>query len=121
MIKSIKPLIFVGTSQNDIRGFGKNASISIGTELFAVQMGSEPTDWKPIRTIGVGVREIRTHDGKEYRTIYIAKFSEAIYVLHSFVKKSRTTSKKDIQIAKDRLDYVNRMRNKSIKKKILKR
>ena len=61
-------------------------------------------------TIGTGVMEIRTHEDKEYRTIYVAKFSEAIYVLHSFVKKSRSTSKKDIQIAKNRFNYVSQQR-----------
>ncbi len=110
MIQSIKPLIFVGTTQNDIRGFGKKASIAIGTELLAVQIGGEPTDWKPMKTIGAGVKEIRTHEGNEYRTIYIARFSEAIYVLHSFAKKTRTTSNKDIQLAKDRLKYVKQTR-----------
>lgn len=117
MLKSMKPLIFVGSSQNDIREFGKKASVSIGTELLAVQMGAEPTDWKPMKTIGAGVKEIRTHDGKEIRTIYIAKFSEAVYVLHSFLKKTRTTPKKDIQIAKERLSYVNQERKKSSSKK----
>lgn len=113
----LKPLIFVGTSRDDIRGFGKSVSMAIGTELLAVQMGYEPTDWKPMVTVGSGVREIRIHEGNEYRTIYIAKFSEAIYVLHSFVKKSRATAKKDIQIAKERFNYINQKRKKSSKKK----
>lgn len=116
MLNPMKPVIFVGSSQDDIRDLGKTASISIGTELLAVQMGSEPADWKPMKTVGAGVKEIRTHDDQEYRTIYVAKFSEAIYVLHSFVKKIRTTPKKDIQIAKDRFNYVNQQRKKSSKK-----
>lgn len=116
MFKPIKPLIFAGTTRDDIRAFGKSASMVIGTELLAVQMGSEPTDWKPMSTIGTGVKEIRTHEGKEYRTIYVAKFSEAIYVLHSFVKKSRTTSKKDIQIAKERFNIINQQRKKAARK-----
>ena len=110
MLHSLKPLIFVGTTREDIRAFGKKVSVAIGTELLAVHMGSEPTDWKPMSTIGAGVKEIRTHEGKEYRTIYVAKFSKAIYVLHSFVKKSRATPKKDIQIAKDRFNYVSQQR-----------
>ena len=109
----MKPLIFIGTSRDDIRRYGKKASIAIGTELLAVQMGAEPTDWKPMKSIGAGVKEIRTHEGNEYRTIYIASFSEAVYVLHSFVKKTRTTSKKDIQLARDRLKSVRETRKKS--------
>ena len=108
MLYPLKPLVFVGTTREDIRTFGKKVSVAIGTELLAVQMGSEPTDWKPMSTIGTGVMEIRTHEDKEYRTIYVAKFSEAIYVLHAFVKKSRSTSKKDLQIARNRFNYISR-------------
>ena len=108
----MKLIKFVGTSLDDIKSFGKNASKSIGTQLQAIQLGSEPSDWKSMRAIGSGVKEIRTHEENEYRTIYIAKFSDSIYVLHSFIKKSRSTSKKDIQIAKDRLKYVNQLRKK---------
>ena len=78
----------------------------------AVQVGSEPADWKPMNDIGSGVKEIRTHEGNEYRTIYIAKFNEAIYVLHSFIKKTRKTSLKDIRIAKERLKEVKKFREK---------
>ncbi|MCZ6804572.1 MAG: type II toxin-antitoxin system RelE/ParE family toxin [Proteobacteria bacterium] len=73
-------------------------------------MGREPTDWKPMSNIGSSVREIRTHEGNEYRTIYIAKYEEAIYVLHSFVKKSHKTAKKDIALAKIRLKEANKLR-----------
>lgn len=116
MLDIIKPVIFVGTSRDDIRDFGKSASMAIGTELLLVQIGREPTDWKPMSTVGAGVKEIRTHAGNEYRTIYVAKFSEAIYVLHSFVKKSRATPKQDIQIAKDRYNLVIRQRKSSSRK-----
>ena len=68
-----------------------------------VQRGLQSTDWKPMPTIGLGVREIRIrHDG-QYRVIYVAKFVEAIYVLHVFQKKSQKTSKRDIDIAKQAL------------------
>lgn len=80
-------------------------------QLGFVQLGFEPEDWKPMSTIGPGVREIRIHVDGEFRVIYIAKFEEAIYVLHAFQKKTQKTSKKDIDIAKTRLRELERERN----------
>jgi len=62
-----------------------------------------PTDWKPMRTIGSGVVEIRIHGRTEHRVIYVAKFFEAVYVLHAFQKKSQRTRKPDLDLAKTRL------------------
>lgn len=106
----MKDIYFVGSSRDDIKGFGKPAARAIGYELHRLEIGREPTDWKPMSNIGSSVREIRTHEGNEYRTIYIAKYEEAIYVLHSFVKKSHKTAKKDIELAKIRLKEVNKLR-----------
>ena len=39
-------------------------------------------------TVGKGVYEIRhSEDNDQYRLIYVAKFKEAIYVLHVITKK----------------------------------
>ena len=53
-------------------------------------------------TIGPGVREIRVHTALEHRVCYIAKFAEAIYVLHAFEKRTRKTSQRDLDLAKQR-------------------
>jgi len=63
-----------------------------------------------MNTIGVGVREIRIHAGNEYRVIYVAKFTEAIYVLHAFVKKTARTSKRDITLAMERFKQLEKLR-----------
>lgn len=55
-----------------------------------------------MRSLGPGVVEIRTHVEKEYRVFYVAKFAEAIYVLHVFIKKTRKTSSLDIELGKKR-------------------
>ena len=68
-----------------------------------VQRGLEPTDWKPMSSVGRGVREIRISHGGQYRIIYVMKFADAIYVLHVFKKKTQKTSKRDIAIAKQAL------------------
>ncbi len=62
----------------------------------------EPEDWKPMSSIGLGVKEIRIHSQTENRVIYVAKFAEAIYVLHAFVKKDEKTYKRDIDLARRR-------------------
>ena len=65
-----------------------------------VQAGVEPADWKPFEEVGAGTREIRIKDASGiYRVTYIAKFGEAIYVLHCFQKKTQVTSKQDKAIA----------------------
>jgi phage-related protein len=63
----------------------------------------EPSDWKPMSSVGVGVQEIRVRTGPEHRVFYIAKFEEGIYVLHAFEKKTRKTPKADLDLAKSRL------------------
>jgi phage-related protein len=55
-----------------------------------------------MKAVGSGVREIRIHVLGEWRVIYVAKFAEAIYVLHAFQKKTQKTSRKDIEIARRR-------------------
>ncbi len=68
----------------------------------SVQMGEKPLDGKSMNSIGTGVKEIRIYTGGAFRIIYVAKFKEAVYVLHAFQKKTQKTSKKDIDLAKKR-------------------
>ena len=63
----------------------------------------EPNDWKPMPSIGPGVQEIRVHTDLEHRVFYIAKFSEGVYFLHAFEKRTRRTLKRDVELARDRL------------------
>lgn len=102
----MKLLKFIGSSLDDLRNFPYEARKAAGFELYSVQCGLEPTDWKPISTIGHGVKEIRIHVLGEWRIIYVAKFEDAIYVLHSFQKKSRKTGKHDIEIARRRYKQI---------------
>lgn len=69
-----------------------------------------PTDWKPMPTIGAGVAEIRIRGRVEHRLIYVAKFEEAVYVLHAFGKKSQRTSVADLDLARARLKEVEAQR-----------
>ena len=74
-----------------------------GVELRRVQQGLQPTDWKPMVSVGAGVEEIRIHTGQEHRVFYIARFDEGVYVLHAFEKRSRKTPAREIDVARTRL------------------
>ena len=63
----------------------------------------EPLDWKPMASVGPGVREIRIReDSGAYRVLYVAKLKDAVYVLHCFQKKTQTTAKRDLDRAEKR-------------------
>lgn len=96
---STKPLRWLGDSRRQISDFPEEARQRAGFELWEVQQGNDPSDWKPMPTVGAGVKEIRVHANGEYRVLYVAKFEEAVYVLHAFVKKTQRTPKQDLEIA----------------------
>jgi phage-related protein len=99
----MKPLHFVGSWREDLRELPESVRETAGHQLFRVQQGKEPDDWKPMPTVGVAVQEIRVWDESgTYRMLYVAKFEEAVYLLHVFEKRSQKTAKGDVQLAKSR-------------------
>ena len=102
----MKPLNFVGSSLDDLRNFPDEARKAAGFELYSVQSGLEPSDWKPMPSVGRGVKEIRIHVLGEWRIIYVAKFEETVYVLHSFQKKTQKTTQHDIELARKRFKRI---------------
>lgn len=109
-----KAITFLGTSYSDLLDLPKPAITEIGYQLHLLQQGEAPSDSKPMTTIGPGVREIRVKVGNQYRVIYVAKFVEAIYIIHVFEKKDRKTIQRDIDIAKTRLrDLISERRKAS--------
>lgn len=105
-----KPLIWVGSSRADVRAFPADARRIAGFQLWRVQRGLDPNDWEPMPTVGAGVREIRVHTELEHRVLYIAKFTEGVYVLHAFEKRSRKTPQRELEIAGHRLRLLLRER-----------
>ena len=97
-----KPLSWVGSSLEDLRAFPDTARRVAGFQLRRVQAGLDPIDWKPMPTVGPGVREIRIHSEREDRIFYVAQFAEAVYVLHAFEKRSRKTAPPDIELGRTR-------------------
>ena len=97
-----KPLNWLGNSLDAVKAFSPSARRDAGHQLGLVQEGKEPVDWKPMEIVGAGVKEIRIHADTVYRVLYVAKFAEAIYVLHGFEKKTQRTPKADIDLASKR-------------------
>lgn len=105
-----RPIYWVGSSRRDLRRFPDQERRRAGYELYLVQRGLEPSDWKPAPNVGPGVREIRVHTVTEHRVFYVAAFAQGVYVLHAFEKRSRKTSRADIDLAKARLAVVAKLR-----------
>lgn len=105
-----KPLVWVGSSRRDLRSFPETIRLRAGYELGRIQEGLEATDWKPMTTAGEGVREIRLRVQGEHRILYVARFEEAVYVLHVFRKKARKTPWPDMVTARLRYREVLRRR-----------
>jgi len=98
-----KPIYWVGSSLKDLLAFSDEVKKDAGYQLHRVQNGLEAENWKPFQEVGSGVKEIRVYDENgAFRVMYVAKFSERIYVLHAFQKKTQKTNQNDINIAKAR-------------------
>lgn len=99
----MKPTIFLSSALEDLRAFPEDAKREAGFQIDKVQRGMQPDDFKPMKTVGYGVYEIRirTH-GQTHRVFYVARFEEAVYVLHAFEKKTRRTPKRDIETGRRR-------------------
>lgn len=96
----------VGSSLDDLRDFPAEARRQAGFELYAVQRALEPSDWKAMNAVGSGAREIRIHVLGEWRVLYVAKFGDAVFVLHAFQKKSRKTRREDVELARQRYQQI---------------
>ncbi|MBB4635674.1 type II toxin-antitoxin system RelE/ParE family toxin [Longimicrobium terrae] len=101
-----KPLIWIGRARREFEAFPAKAIEEAGFQLEWIQNGVDPADWKPMETIGRGACELRVRiwDGGtvQLRVIYVARFAEAVYILHAFEKKTKATSRHNLDVAKVR-------------------
>ena len=104
--------MWLGSSLEDVKGFSEDARRSAGYQLRRLQEGLEPNDWKAMPAVGPGVQEIRLHTATEHRVCYVARFEEAVYVLHAFEKKAQKTPKRDLELAQRRYRDVKAARRK---------
>jgi phage-related protein len=99
----MKSVRFLGNSLKALRDFPEDARQDAGYQIDKAQRGEQPDDFKPMPSIGKGVEEIRIWDESgTYRVVYTARLADAVIVLHAFQKKTQTTSKRDIDLAKER-------------------
>lgn len=100
----MKPITFLGDSLACLRDFPDDVRSEAGFQLNEIQLGNDPADWKPMKTIGAGVRELRVRDARgAFRVIYLATVADRVLVLHAFQKKAQATPKRDIDLAAKRL------------------
>ena len=99
--------MFIGTSRRDLQGFPAPARRVIGQSLYEAQIGDHPSRAKPLKGFGSNVLEIRdNYDGDTYRAVYTVRFEDAIYVLHTFQKKSTrgiATPQRHLDLIRQRL------------------
>ena len=107
----MKPVHFLGDSLEALRRFSPRARQRAGYQIERVQRGMDPEDWKPMSSIGSGVREIRVRDDAgTFRVLYVAAVRDVIYVLHCFQKKTAWTSRLDVELAVRRYKELMRTR-----------
>ncbi len=91
-----------------LKSFPDGVKEGLGYKIHLLQIGEDPLDSKPIKTIGPGVFELRDRDGKTwYRVIYYTKIKEVIYILHCFTKSTNKTPQNDLNLARNRLRILN--------------
>jgi len=104
----LKPLFWVGSSKKDLMEMPAPVVDVVGYALYLAQNGHKHQQAKPLKGFGsAGVLEVvEDYDGSTYRAVYTVKFSNGVYVLHCFQKKSRKgieTSKQDKDMIEARL------------------
>ncbi|MEP6740157.1 MAG: type II toxin-antitoxin system RelE/ParE family toxin [Caldimonas sp.] len=99
----MKTIRFLGDSLKRLREFPEDVRHDAGYQLDKLQRGLQPDDFKPMPTIGKGVEEIRLWDESgTFRVIYTARLKEMVVVLHAFQKKTQATSRRDMELARQR-------------------
>jgi len=104
----IKPVVWIGSSKDDLIAFPDEVMSAIGYALYEAQKGNKHPSAKPLHGFGgASVLDIvEDHDGDTYRAVYTVRLAGRVYVLHAFQKKSKTgikTPKAEIDLLKARL------------------
>jgi phage-related protein len=100
-------IVWEGNSREVLKGFPEGVRQNFGFELWQLQLGERPADYRPLTSIGPGVFELRDQDERAwYRVVYLSRIDDVIYVLHCFEKKSREMPRRDFEKAKQRLKVV---------------
>jgi phage-related protein len=117
MAVSERPVVWVGASRDDLRGFPQAVRREIGRALYAAQQGETDPAAKPLRGFGGGsvLEIVASHRGGTWRMVYTVRYPEAIYVLHAFQKKSKSgiaTPTREIALVQQRLGQAAQLHRK---------
>ena len=104
----MKTVEFIGSSLDDVSAITIEVRRVVGHELWQVQNGPMPSDYRPMPVIGSGAHEIRVHLMGEWRVIYVAKFEDTVFVLHAFQKKTQAMRQQDIEVARRRYRQIGK-------------
>jgi len=105
--RRLATIAWEGDSREVLKSFPEDIRQNFGFELWELQLGERPSDYRPLTSIGPGVFELRDQDERAwYRVVYLSRINDVIYVLHCFEKKSREMPRKDFEKAKQRLKAV---------------
>jgi len=109
-----RPVVWMGSSRRDLRGFPRQVRRDIGQALYTAQQGETDPAAKPLKGFGGGsvLEIVEDQAGNTWRVIYTVRFPEAIYVLHAFQKKSKSgiaTPKRDLDLIRRRLVEAERV------------
>jgi len=100
-------VVWEGDSREVLQAFPEEVRQNLGFQLWQLQQGERPGDYRPLPSIGTGVFELRDQDERAwYRVVYLSRINDVIYVLHCFEKKSREMTRKEFGKAKQRLKAV---------------
>lgn len=109
-----RAIVWMGSSRTDIRAFPTEVRREIGYALYAAQHGETDPLAKPLRGFGGGtvLEIIAQHRGDTWRAVYTVRYSDAVYVLHAFQKKSKrgiATPKREMDLVRQRRAEVERL------------
>ena len=100
-------VVWEGNTREILQSFPDAARQNLGFELWQLQQGERPSDYRPLPSIGAGVYELRDEDDRAwYRVIYLSRTQNVIYVLHCFEKKGRKTPRREFETARQRFKAV---------------
>ena len=100
-------IVWEGDSRGVLSAFPEGVKQNLGFELWQLQQGARPTDYRPLPSIGTGVFELRDQDERAwYRVVYLSRIEDAVYVLHCFQKKGREMPRREFEKARRRLKAV---------------
>ena len=96
-----------GDSREVLLSFPADVRQNLGFQLWQLQQGERPSDYRPLPSVGAGVFELRDQDARGwYRVVYLSRTNNVIHVLHCFEKKSREMPRRDFENAQQRLKAV---------------